>query len=182
MHVLLWIIGPVLAMTARAEDIVLADFSDEAAASSWAIVNDTGRGGRSSSQFRIEDGALQFSGTLNTNGGGFASVRGTPMRTGVSGHNLIRLMVRGDGRTYQLRLASAATATTYRATFGTEPQQWLEVELPLEDFRATWRGRVLDRPPIQAQDVGGLGLLLADGKDGPFSVAIRWVTIGDAGN
>lgn len=162
-------------MPAVAEELVLADFSTGDGAS-WQIVNDTVMGGRSSSAFRVSEEALVFSGTLNTNGGGFASVRSGPLAVRGKAQNVVRVRVKGDGRQYQLRLYSAATGTTYRAQFDST-DDWQTIDLPLAAFEPTWRGRPLNRPPIEAADVGGLGVLLADGNDGEFSVAVAWVKL-----
>ena len=163
-------------MPAVADDVILADFRTDDG-SAWQLVNDTVMGGRSSSRFRVTDDALHFSGTLNTQGGGFASVRsGTLAARGTDQEN-IRLHVKGDGRQYQLRLLSASTGTSYRAVFDTRPGNWQIVELPLRVFQATWRGRPLDRPPIRSSDIGGLGIMLADGNDGVFSLALGWVKL-----
>ena len=166
-------------MPAIADDIVLADFQADDG-SSWQLVNDTVMGGRSSSDFRIENGALHFSGTLSTNGGGFASVRSGRLNVSGSDQDVIRLRVKGDGRQYQLRLYCASTGTTYRATFDTRPDAWQLVELPLPAFQATWRGRLLNRPPIRSSEISGLGILLADGQDGAFTLALSWVKLTNA--
>ncbi len=161
-----------------ANDINLADFSAAGVAEpGWQIVNDTIMGGRSSSRFELIDGALEFSGTLNTNGGGFASVRSGPLAPDATTQDTIRLRVRGDGRPYQLRLYAAESDASYRAIFATEAGRWQVIDLPLEDFQASRRGRLLDRPPMEAAAINGLGVLLADKTDGPFRVAVAWVKL-----
>jgi monofunctional biosynthetic peptidoglycan transglycosylase len=172
--ILFWLGAAV--MPALAEEVVLVDFSDPDG-TGWQIVNDTVMGGRSSSRFQVADGALRFAGTLNTNGGGFASVRSGPLAAAATDQDLVRLSARGDGRRYQLRLYSSATGTAYRAEFAPRSDDWQTVELPLAAFRATWRGRPLDRPPISPSDIGGLGVMLADGEDGPFAIAVRRVVL-----
>jgi monofunctional biosynthetic peptidoglycan transglycosylase len=163
-------------MPAMADEVLLADFRADDGAN-WQIVNDTVMGGRSSSDFRVSEGALHFSGKLNTVGGGFASVRSGPIAARGTDQGHIRLRVKADGREYQLRLYSASTGTTYRAVFATRANVWQIVDLPLQDFEATWRGRLLNRPPIRASDIAGIGILLADGNDGPFSISISWVKL-----
>ena len=166
-------------MPAFSQDIVLADFSaiEPGAAEGWQIVNDTIMGGRSESRFEIAGGALRFTGLLNTNGGGFASVRRAPIAVGGTTQDTVRLRVRGDGRPYQLRLYPAGSDVSYRVVFATEAGNWQVIDLPLEAFQATWRGRLLDRPPIVASAISGLGLLLADRRDGPFELWVRRVTL-----
>lgn len=161
-----------LSSTVSAEEFVLADFS-QSNDSGWQIVNDTVMGGRSRSQYVLRDGALLFAGYLNTRGGGFASVRGPKINRTDGSFDRIRMRVRGDGRTYLCRLHTRATGTTYQARFDTLAGEWINVELPLAAFRATWRGRRLNRPPIEAGDIDSLGILLADGIDGAFEIALE---------
>jgi len=79
----------------------------------WHRLDDGVMGGRSETVHRTNPstGALRFEGTINTNGGGFCSVRspipdddrGLPR--GITG---IRLRFRGDGKTYKLTLSDGA--------------------------------------------------------------------------
>ena len=61
------------APTFAMEDRLLTDF--DKTTMQWYSVNDGVMGGRSSGSFQVTDGKLRFSGVLNTNGGGFASIR-----------------------------------------------------------------------------------------------------------
>ena len=78
---------------------------------------------------------------LNTNGGGFASIRVAAenmLPTAASG---VRLRVRGDGRAYTLRLRPYNSRISYWSQFATNDGEWLEVDLPFETFWPNWRGR-----------------------------------------
>ncbi|MEM8768139.1 MAG: CIA30 family protein [Pseudomonadota bacterium] len=164
-------------MSTAAADINLADFSAENADRGWQIVNDTIMGGRSDSRFQVVDGVLKFSGTLNTNGGGFASVRSGTIAAAGTTQNAMRARVRGDGRPYQLRLYAEGSDVSYRAIFPTEAGRWQTIELPLAVFQASFRGRLLDRPPIDASAINGVGILLADRTDGPFQIEVAWLKL-----
>ena len=51
----------------------------------WYVQNDTVMGGRSSSQIKINDeGEIQMTGNVNTNGGGFATMRSSDRNMGIS--------------------------------------------------------------------------------------------------
>ncbi len=63
----------------------------------WQVVNDTVMGGRSQSEYVIEDQQLRYSGYLNTNGGGFAPLRSNRQDWSLEGFTRVRLKVRGDG-------------------------------------------------------------------------------------
>jgi len=138
----------------------------------WQVVNDTVMGGRSSSQIKRVGQGLQFSGRLNTNGGGFASLRSDRMGLDLASATLVRLTVKGDGRTYSVRLYAAGRRVSYQHAFSTAADEWQTVELKIPEFYASWRGRRMDQGPMAAADIAGLGLILADGKDGAFEIQV----------
>lgn len=142
----------------------------------WVTVLDGVMGGRSSGAFEIEDGTLRFSGVLNTNGGGFSSMR-APTSVKLGNYEGIHLRVRGDGRTYSLRLQQSGQdrrrAASYRAEFPTlKGDAWQDVWLPFDQFVPTWRGRQLDLPKIDPNRLRLIGLSMADGIDGPFQIEV----------
>src|SRR3546814_18006386 len=66
-------------------------------------------GGRSGGGPAVVDGRLEFRGTLSlANNGGVSSVRSVGRDFDLSEASHVVLRVRGDGRRYQLRLATAA--------------------------------------------------------------------------
>ena len=70
----------------------------------WRVINDNVMGGRSLGNITHAGEFLSFSGSLNTNGGGFASIR-VPASNLLFGEATgVRLRVRGDGRDYTFRL------------------------------------------------------------------------------
>ncbi|MBP84302.1 MAG: hypothetical protein CMO61_10710, partial [Verrucomicrobiales bacterium] len=90
----------------------LAEFqSDDANAVEWQIVDDGVMGGLSKGNLALsESGILTFSGTLSLkNNGGFSSIRSAAIDRNLSNDLGILLKVRGDGRTYTMRLESTAT-------------------------------------------------------------------------
>ena len=147
----------------------------------WKVVNDTVMGGRSKSGFVSKNGQLQFSGRLNTNGGGFASLRSNRQDWDLSGFSVIRLKVLGDGRTFRFRLHVDDDRASYQNDFATTAGEWQVIELPIDEFYASWRGRLLERPPLAAADIAGMGLILADGIDGRFDLTLDWIELDHAG-
>ncbi len=138
----------------------------------WQVVNDTVMGGRSSSQLKRVGEALHFSGRLNTNGGGFASLRSDRMNLDLAAATSVRLTVKGDGRTYSIRLYAAGQRVSYQHAFRTVADAWQTVELKIPDFYASWRGRRMNQGPLAAADIAGIGLILADGTDGAFEIEV----------
>jgi NADH dehydrogenase [ubiquinone] 1 alpha subcomplex assembly factor 1 len=64
----------------------------------------------------------------------------------------------------------------YQIAFMTKKGEWEEHRLPLKQFVATFRGRVLaEEPPLDAAKVTSVGFLIADKQDGPFRLEIAWV-------
>ena len=61
---------------------------------------------------------------------------------------------------------------SYQHAFATTADEWRVLELNIRDFYASWRGRRFDRPPVEVRDIVGVGLILADGLDGPFEIAL----------
>ena len=155
----------------------LTTFEDDTPAFEWYVVNDNVMGGRSLGGFEVDNGHLRFSGALNTNGGGFASIRTRPVSADLSGAQQFRLRVRGDGRTYKLRLMTRTSRAGYSADFTTTPGEWLELTLPIDAFVPTWRGRRLDLPPVNPADIASIGFMIADGIDGPFSPEVDRVAV-----
>lgn len=159
------------------EERLLFRFDGQDVARPWQTVNDGVMGGRSDGRFKInQDKKLEFFGTLSLeNNGGFASVRARGAKLGLKRGDVIVARVRGDGRQYNFNLYSQRTRYSYRQAFKTEKDKWIEVEIPVDKFAATWRGRVFPSEKLDPSDVNGLGILLGDKKAGPFKLEVDWI-------
>jgi len=160
----------------------LIEFSAAADELGWLAVNDDVMGGRSHGNARIVDGQLHFSGTLSLdNGGGFASVRTQGRRLDLRDASAMLLQVRGDGRRYQLRVATAArfrgTPVWYGATFATVAGQWTLVSIPLASLAPRYRGALLAGPALDLSAIEQIGLLIGDQQAGPFALAVEWIRV-----
>ena len=153
--------------------VVLASFdSDDGSVLQWGVVNDTVMGGRSTSQFSVNNGALHFTGKLNLNGGGFASIRSIPQRMNLGPFEGLKVRIRGDGRSYQMRLMTGRRSVAYRAEFETVADQWRDIILPFSDFVATWRGQRVQARPLDLRSIQSVGVMIADNLNGPFALEI----------
>ena len=166
-------------LMANNTDSVLFSFDKAEVAKQWQTVNDGVMGGRSDGRFKInESERMEFYGTLSlANNGGFASVRSRGANLGLTKGDSIVARVRGDGREYSLNLYTPRrrTAYSYRSKFKTKKDEWIEVRLPLEEFAATWFGRVIPNQALDPTEVTGLGILLGDKKAGPFKLEVDWI-------
>jgi hypothetical protein len=162
------------------DTLLLADFPESVQQLPWDAVNDGVMGGRSEGGFRLRERSLLFTGTTNTDGGGFSSIRSRAQRFDLGTYDGIRLRVRGDGRTYIFRLTtwdsrSGRYRPSYWAEFETRGEGWEEVEVPFSRFQPRWRGRWLEGPALNPGAVDSLGLMIYDGEDGPFRLEVDWI-------
>ena len=157
----------------------LTDFTSATADFGWYVVNDNVMGGRSDGGFEIDAGELHFTGRTNTRGGGFSSIRSGPLALDLSGHDGIRLRVKGDGRRYTWRLTTDARfygrEVAYWADFDTVAGEWQSVDIPFSDFVPRFRGSVLDGPALDTAAIRGMGLMIYDKRDGPFELRLSSV-------
>ncbi len=88
--------------------------NQEAAPLKWHRLDDGVMGGQSESLHACtENGSLHFMGQINTNGGGFCSIRSSLPEGLPEDTTAIRLRFKGDGKTYKLLLSDGN-----RSTFG----------------------------------------------------------------
>ncbi|MEM6280488.1 MAG: CIA30 family protein [Verrucomicrobiota bacterium] len=147
----------------------------------WSIVNDGVMGGLSKGKAQIsKDGILTFSGTLSLeNNGGFTLVETADIERDLSNDLGILLLVKGDGRKYQVRLESDAryrnSPVSFAGEFETKKGQWHQVKVPFESLRGGWRGRDLPDEVFNPATVQRVGIILADKQEGPFELQVDWI-------
>ena len=145
----------------------------------WYAVDDGVMGGVSQSTFSVTNNEGRFHGEVSLeNGGGFASVRREPngFEPTLADAQGIALTVRGDGRTYQLRLKSTSlgNASAYRVKFTPSQDAWETLHFSWDAFEAVRRGTVLsDAPAVTPSEIHQLGFLIADRTAGPFRLQVR---------
>ncbi|NNM29642.1 MAG: CIA30 family protein [Akkermansiaceae bacterium] len=156
---------------------------EEDAKFQWTVVDDGVMGGLSKGKMAIVDaGVLRFEGVLSLeNNGGFSSIRTGRFDTmDLAAHKGLVLRVKGDGRTYQVRLETDARfrgtmAVSFSADLPTTKGEWTEVKVPFKNFRGSWRGRDLPDAKFDPGKIQRLGLLLGDKKPGPFRMEVDWI-------
>tara|TARA_B100000424_G_scaffold119734_1_gene90390 strand:+ start:451 stop:999 length:549 start_codon:yes stop_codon:yes gene_type:complete len=144
----------------------------------WNIVNDDVMGGISTSYLSVSDEKnLIFNGNLSLeNNGGFASSRLGLKKNILKGVKFFIIRIKGDGNSYKLRLSQDNRRASYSANFESVKNEWVEVNIPIEDFIATWRGYTYtDYPSIQTDRIISLGLQISDKQEGKFKLEIDYI-------
>lgn len=158
------------------------DFQSRQEMGQWWPVNDGVMGGRSSGGPAFENGDLVFSGSINTNGGGFSSIRRSIARGDLSGAQSMTMRVKSDGRSYKLRFRTDVTWRGRRIAFQKPIQsskmgEWETVTVTLDNMRASLFGRTVSGANFDPAQVVEIGVILADGQDGPFRLEIDWIAV-----
>jgi NADH dehydrogenase [ubiquinone] 1 alpha subcomplex assembly factor 1 len=160
------------------DTLLLFDFNNPATVNEWAAIDDRVMGGISRSRMRHGlAGHAVFEGTVSLDrGGGFASVRSSPITRGNPDATACVIEVRGDAKQFKLSLLTddGFDNLSYQAGFALEGDDWQTISLPLAAFRASFRGRdVLGAPALDAARIRQVGLMIAARQAGPFALEIR---------
>jgi monofunctional biosynthetic peptidoglycan transglycosylase len=160
--------------------VTLFDFSGAADEPGWTAVNDGVMGGVSRGGAKLMDGSLHFRGILSLeNNGGFSSIRSGGLTRDLSAAQAIVLRVKGDGRSYRLQIATDAqyrrARVSYQAEFPTKIGTWVEVRVPLATLVPMFRGQTLSGPKLDRSRIEEIGVSLADGNPGAFSLEVDWI-------
>ena len=161
--------------------MVIADFSTQEGNSEWIVVNDNVMGGRSLGDRSFAENTMTFAGAINTNGGGFSSLRlPLPFDTLVTAE---RVVVRGrsDGRGYLLTFDDSLPGRNRRISFRaplpfTTPGEWETVSVSLADLYAASFGQPVDAEPFRPDLATRIGIMLSDGVDGDFQLELQLIT------
>lgn len=97
----------------------------------------------------------------------------------------VQLNIKGDGRTYQLRLATPRLyrGMAYVAEFKTRADEWIQVNFEQADFTVRYRGRLVNgAPELNFADVSRLGFLLGDKRTGEFRLEVKSIVALDETN
>lgn len=159
--------------------VTFFDFTKDANIKNWRIVNDDVMGGISTATFKLsKDGNGLFQGRVSTeNNGGFASVRYTMDEIKVEELKTIRIKLKGDGKNYQFRIKNKkADYFSYITTFPTSGE-WQVITLRLEDFYPSFRGRKLDIPNFNKNEIGQVAILIGNKKNENFKLEIDLIEL-----
>jgi len=166
---------------AQSNCMMMLSMADNKEISQWRTVLDGVMGGRSTGNRFAQDGHMTFKGNINTNGGGFSSIRRSVSRGDMEGAEALKLRVKQDGRSYRLTFRTSARfrgrSISYQLPIPQSPKnEWADVTVPLSNFRTSVFGYEVPAPPFAANDVREMGFILADGIDGPFQIDITEIS------
>lgn len=161
----------------------LSDFDHAQANARWRVVNDNVMGGRSKGDVRFADGVMTFFGDINTNGGGFASVRLPIERGTLAGVERMVMRLKHDGRVpYRVLVIDAGGRPRgilhqLELAFDGPAGEWEMVTVDLGAMQPTFRGEPVDAAPLDPAEAVEIGFILNDTGDGPFELHVDWIDV-----
>ncbi|MGB3590750.1 MAG: CIA30 family protein [Nonlabens sp.] len=159
--------------------VTLVNFEKATHLDDWYVVNDTVMGGRSSAKFELKDNQYaSFYGEVSTaNNGGFASVRRNFDQMNIKDCSIAVLQVKGDGKSYQLRFKkNSDDYYSYLYEFETTGE-WQEINIPLNEMYASWRGRKVDLENFHANQIEELAFLIGNKRNEIFKLDIKSIQV-----
>ncbi len=144
----------------------------------WWIVNDGVMGGLSEGDFQVIDDNAVFSGKVSTdNNGGFTMVRNQFNPESMSAYTSFTLALKGDGRTYQFRVKSKPNQRhSYVYSFNTTGD-WQEVEIPFSVLEPRFRGRTVDIPNFEGQEIVEIAFLIGNKTKESFKLTLKNISV-----
>ncbi len=151
-----------------------------AAVDDWAVVNDGVMGGLSKGYVALQQDHMAFTGNVNTNGGGFTSIRLRTDPKWLANEEGVRLTVRPDDRGYSITFRTGQSWRGRNISWQTDlpdlpAGEWSEVMVPFSALRPTVFGRDVRGGEFDRSDIRQMGLIIADGVDGPFRLDVAAV-------
>lgn len=181
------------------DSVVLTDFTDTDRNSRWSVVNDNVMGGRSEGEMDFDasgEGVMVLTGDINTNGGGFTSVRmsvepeifeDSTDASVFTELRAMRLRVRADkvslAKPFALRLEDSVPrrlGINFRAELpldtDAESGGWQTVTVSIDQLQPTHHGRPLDAKqwaPLDTSRLNRVGIMLNNVPDGPYRLEVE---------
>lgn len=176
-----YLIATLLVMALSLNSDIIFDFSSNSDVQNWRILDDVVMGGRSNGEFSIsEDGHGLFRGEISLeNNGGFSSVRYFMNDMPIKAENTVRIRLKGDGKTYQLRIKNNRRYEyAYVHEFKTSGE-WQELEVAVGDMYPIYRGNRLNRPNFNHDSINELSFLIGNGKPETFKLLVDKIELVD---
>lgn len=162
------------------KDSYKIDFGQETLTEKWMIVNDDVMGGRSTSEARLTEDAVRFTGNVSLeNNGGFASMRGPWQQMDLSKYSEVSLRFKGTSREFALTMdtSQAWYKPNYKQMFVPSEEEWTEITIPLKEFKEYSVGRATGKyiSEENLENIIRLGIILFDKQSGPFELELDYI-------
>ena len=159
------------------QNVIMLDPSKKIGIDNWGIVNDGVMGGISQSNIYLnEENNIIFAGNVSLeNNGGFASIRRGFDGSQLKESSVFLLRIKGDGNIYKFRLTMKGSYANYSADFKTTKDQWMNIEIPVENFKPYYFGRSIRAPKLKVRKVNSMGILISDKQEGDFLLEIEYI-------
>lgn len=174
MHAIITILIIIMSMPSELEPLTLFDFSTSSDLSNWRVIDDGVMGGLSEGNFSLnQDGHGHYTGDVSLdNNGGFSSLRLLTNEINVNDFTKICIVLKGDGKDYQVRLKSSRyDRHSYTASISTTGA-WQTIEIMMSDMAPTFRGRRLDIPNYPVELLSEFAILIGNKKAERFDLLI----------
>lgn len=161
------------------QTFTIFDFNKNEDISDWIVVDDVVMGGRSSGEFYInQEGNAVFEGKVSLeNNGGFSSLRHRFDPISTKMYSKVILRIKGDGKNYQFRIKdNSSTYYSYVINFESSGD-WQTIELQLSDMYPAFRGRKLNSPNFQSENIEEIAILIGNKKEETFKLEIDHIKL-----
>ena len=159
--------------------MLIFDFNKKSVISNWRLVNDVVMGGRSTSEFYLnEEGNGVFTGAVSLeNNGGFSFLRYRFDKKNIEGFKKVSIRLKGDGKEYQVRVKSNKyNQESYKKVFKTTGE-WQTIEISLSELQPTFRGQKLSIPNFFSNELEEIGFLIANKKNESFILILDKISL-----
>lgn len=160
---------------------VITNFELSGSNAGWVVVNDNVMGGRSLGDRTFVGTTMVFAGSINTNGGGFSSLRLDVDAELLAGTDRLEFRVRSDGRRYLATLDDDLDGRDRRLSFrapivSERPGEWETITVLFADLQPAIFGQRVTAAPFRPDLASRIGIILADGVDGDFVLEVDSIT------
>lgn len=158
---------------------VLFEAKEKTQLDQFQIVNDGVMGGKSLGKVSFKkEGWINFSGRVSTeNNGGFTLLRTQTEKALDQAPKFVELLIKGDNKRYQFRIKRDQHQMHSHVMHFFARDQWETVVLPLQHFKATFRGKKMDLPPFEKDKVSEFGILIGNKLNQSFRLSIKSIKL-----
>jgi len=154
--------------------MTLFDFDSKSNISNWRIVDDVVMGGKSDGKFKVNsnENGLFYGKVSLENNGGFSMVQYTFETKAVNNYSKVCIKLKGDGKIYQFRVKKTNDDKhSYISSFKTT-KDWETIEIPFNSMYAAYRGRKLNIPNYDGEQIEMIAFLIGNKKAESFNLEI----------